>query len=330
MSFQMPPVVRGASGDKRTVGFELEFAGVEIDTVADLLADLFDGHHTEENRFVHRVGGGRYGEFTVELDSSVLKDKTYEKHLRGVGINLHEMAIRPGVEDLLARVASAMVPIEIVTPPLPIDELNAVERIREALYQRHARGTDSNVFYAFGLHINPDVPGADVTTILRLLRAYILLHDWIVRRTRPDLSRRVTPFINRFPDEYTEMVAGPSYEPDMQRMIDDYLEHNPTRNRALDLLPLLAWVDRDRVLAAADEPKLIKPRPTAHYRLPNCRVDDPEWSVAEEWNLWVEVERLAANPDKLARMAEVYLKERRFPQKLFRDRWTDRVEAWIP
>src|SRR3546814_9457337 len=39
--------------------------------------------------------------------------------------------------------------------------------------------------------------------------------------------------------------------------------------------------------------ELIKARPTFHYRLPNARLADPQWSIVREWNLWVRVERLA-------------------------------------
>ena len=40
-------------------------------------------------------------------------------------------------------------------------------------------------------------------------------------------------------------------------------------------------------------------RPTFHYRLPNCRVDEPDWRIAHEWNAWVTVEALAADEDAL-------------------------------
>jgi hypothetical protein len=52
-------------------------------------------------------------------------------------------------------------------------------------------------------------------------------------------------------------------------------------------------------MAAPVERELIKPRPAWHYRLPNCLIDDPEWSLARPWSEWVTIERLAADPDRL-------------------------------
>ncbi|MEM6354465.1 MAG: amidoligase family protein, partial [Pseudomonadota bacterium] len=75
---------------------------------------------------------------------------------------------------------------------------------------------------------------------------------------------------------------------------------NPTRNRPLDLLPILADLDADRVRAALPSEK-IKPRPAYHYRLPDCRIDDAAWSPRDEWLRWLAVERLAANSALLER-----------------------------
>ena len=94
---------------------------------------------------------------------------------------------------------------------------------------------------------------------------------------------------------------------ELERLIDDYLRHNPTRNRALDLLPVLAHLDRDRVLSQAEGKHLVKPRPAFHYRLPNCMVDEADWTLASEWNRWVMVERLAGDPERLGRMSRRYL-----------------------
>jgi hypothetical protein len=35
-------------------------------------------------------------------------------------------------------------------------------------------------------------------------------------------------------------------------------------------------------------------------------VDEPQWTLAAEWNRWVEVERLASDPQRLATMSRDY------------------------
>lgn len=92
----------------------------------------------------------------------------------------------------------------------------------------------------------------------------------------------------------------------MDQLIDDFITDNPTRNRELDMLPLFAHLDEDRVRARVDDP-LIKARPTYHYRLPNTNLADPEWGVLTEWNRWVIVERLAAAHNRRRQLADTYL-----------------------
>jgi hypothetical protein len=88
-------------------------------------------------------------------------------------------------------------------------------------------------------------------------------------------------------------------------LIDDYLDASPSRNRELDMLPLFAHLDHDRVRARLPYEK-ISARPTFHYRLPDSRVDDPAWTIAADWNRWVEVERLACDPARLVRLAAAH------------------------
>ena len=91
----------------------------------------------------------------------------------------------------------------------------------------------------------------------------------------------------------------------MAAFIDDYLAANPTRNRDLDLLPLLHYFDETRVRAVLPNEK-INGRPTFHYRLPDARVSDPGWSIAPDWNRWVCVERLAADRERLDAVGAAY------------------------
>lgn len=100
-------------------------------------------------------------------------------------------------------------------------------------------------------------------------------------------------------------MAG-GYSPDLAALIDDYLAANPTRNRALDMLPLFAHLDEPRVRAAIDDPQ-IKSRPTYHYRLPDSRVRMPGWNITREWQRWLVVEHVAADPELAARIAGAYL-----------------------
>jgi hypothetical protein len=83
--------------------------------------------------------------------------------------------------------------------------------------------------------------------------------------------------------------------------MENYLQHNPTRNRALDLLPLFAHLDAP-LLARYVEDSRIKKRPTLHYRLPDCDVDNPQWNFSSVWNDWVILDDIANNSEDLAQL----------------------------
>ena len=117
------------------------------------------------------------------------------------------------------------------------------------------------------------------------------------------------PHANPFHKAYALKVLDSRYSPDLDTLIDDYLHHNPTRNRELDMLPLFAYLrpDHGHELLHA---QLTKPRPTFHYRLPNAQLTQPGWGSAIEWNRWEEAEKLAANSEVLLARCAEYIAER--------------------
>jgi hypothetical protein len=133
-----------------------------------------------------------------------------------------------------------------------------------------------------------------------------LLNGWLRRQVAPDPTRNLLGFADPFPAAYVRKLVSPDYWPDIATFIDDYLSANPTRNRDLDLLPLLLYLDEERVRAALPNEK-INGRPTFHYRLPDARVSDPGWSIAPDWNRWVAVERLASNRGRIDAVGASYL-----------------------
>lgn len=329
MPFAMPPRTHTREGAERRVGVEFEFAGLGFPEIIDAVREVYGGTARSVNRFLHKIEGTRHGAFGVELDSSIFKQERYLRLLDRIGIHLHELDTGELVESVLERAAATVIPYEVVTPPIPLSELDSVEELREALRGRGAEGTDESLLYAFGLHFNVELPDLERGTILDLLKAYLLLEEWIAEESDIDLSRRVTPFIEEFPRAYRARVVDPEYRPDLHALMTDYLEANPTRNRSLDLLPLFCLLDCELVRRYPVEAHLIKPRPAAHYRLPNCRLDDPEWRVADEWSRWVSVERLAGEKSKLAAMGREYVSRPGFPRNLLTPDWVERVRRWL-
>lgn len=307
--FQMPPTLVNAAGEERRVGVEIELANLSVREAAAIVQSTFGGQIVEQNPFVARVENTELGDFRVELDAALLKDEEYRDVLDTVGID-RGSRVEQLVVGAIESIAEIAVPCEIVTPPIPITQLSVIERLREELYAAGAHGTNAASRYAFGLHFNPELPSKDPAVLRDHLRAFIVLHDWIVERSEIDTIRRITPYIRPFPRAYADAIFRP-HVPTRRSLIREYIEYNPTRNRPLDMLPAFRHLDEALVDALLPRDALVGSRPTFHYRLPNSRVDEPTWRIWESWNRWVLVERLAASPTLLASLGHEYLETTR-------------------
>jgi hypothetical protein len=261
------------------------------------------------------VSGTSLGDFEVTLDTSYAhyQNKSH-KFLDEVGSRL---------ANLFGAAAELVVPYEIVTPPVPLDRLAEIAHLLRRMVESGASGTEDSVFFAFGVHFNPETPSLRADDIMPIVKAFALLSPWLWRSIDPDPTRRLLRFADPYDPAYVRLIANPDYGPDQARMIDDYLRHNPSRNHDLDMLPLFAHLDEARVRARLPNEK-IHGRPTFHYRLPDAKLGDPAWSFAKEWNRWVAVERLATDPARLAAAGEAYLAHRGNE-----DSWSEEVAGFI-
>ena len=313
-----------AAGEPRRIGVEIEFAGLELNTVADLLASVFGGRISYDTDYEITVANSELGKFRVEIDFELLKRIGQERVASGQAPG----ALEQMSEELLAGVARQLVPCEIVTPPLPIDRLYTLDHLVGRLREAGAKGTDGALLYAFGVHFNVEAPSLRALSILRYLRAFALLYDWLLIQLKVDSLRRLSPFIKPFPSRYLQLILQADYRPTRETLIADYLTHNPTRNRALDMLPLFAHIDPQRVFAAIDDPR-VHARPTYHYRLSNSFVSDPTWRISSEWRYWLLVEALAEDKDRLRAMADDYLKLIDRPLGDLFSEWSKRTDLWL-
>ena len=305
----MPPCRANERGEERRVGFEFEMTGLSTEKMARIVADVFGGRVEIEDRFHARVTGTPWGKFSVEVDAQILQDQKYLEYLEKLGLDIFDSGAWEWLEKALERVANLAVPYEISTPPLPLSRLGEMERLRAALQARHAEGTKANVLYAFGMHLNPEMPARNIGTALAFLQSFLVCAPWLMQEIKVDFTRRLAPFIRPFPDNYVERILALDYGEE-KRVIPDYLEHNPTRNRPLDMLPIFALFDEKAVKAAIPEGEQVQARPAFHYRLPDCRLDEPEWRVATDWNRWVKIEALACAPVELHKLRAEYLAEK--------------------
>jgi hypothetical protein len=293
-SFADPPVRENATGRLRTIGVEVEFGVLSARQAATALAEGLGGTIVEEDAHALIVRGTALGDLMVEIDTR------YAHPQRHPGTRWGWLS--RGGAARLGMASHYFVPRELVTGPMPLDRLPLVDSAVEVLRLAGARETGP---VAFGLHFNPEPPRLDAETITAILKAFMLLNDWLRRESRPRCLSHRLGFGRNFPPAYMRRVVAADYWPDLDNLMDDYLAANPTRERDLDLLPLFLHFDEQRVRAHLPEEKIGK-RAVLHYRLPTARVSQPGWSVAPDWNRWVAVERLAADRPRLERLAATY------------------------
>lgn len=318
MDFNLPPIPEKEDGGPRRVGFELEFTGLDLDQTAAALVSSLGGEIEVTSAAERRLHVEALGTFNIELDWS------YLKHLAGQDAGSGgsgEWA------DLLSQAATLLVPMEVVCPPIEIRHLKCLDPMIEALRRAGAVGTRNSPVAAYGVHVNTEIPRLDAPTLFAYLRAFALLQWWLVKDMKVDMARRISPYIDLYPQSYMERLFSAS-RPTLDQLFADYLELNPTRNRALDMLPMLAHIDSDRVFRAVDDDR-VQARPAFHYRLPDCHIENTGWSLRDAWNNWLLVERLADRPDALDALGSEFLESGRPIIGISRSTWVEQMERWL-
>ncbi len=287
-SFDALPIPTTAAGTLRDVGIEVEFTGLSERKAARVIAQELGGTVREEDPHAYHVQGSALGNLSIELDV---------RHVHPQRRTGHPAPwLKPPASTWLGAALSPFVPRELVTGPLAITELGQIDRAAAVLRRAGAGGDRATPFGSLGLHFNVPLPVMEVGALLPLFQAYLVLEPWLRRGyTRGLLVRHFAP--PAYPAAYVRKVLASDYQPDLPGFCDDYVSANPTRQRSLDLLPLLLHLYPD--LGARRIVDKVKPRAVLHYRLPTARVGVEGWSIAEDWNRWVAVERLAGDPDRL-------------------------------
>ncbi|SDU32631.1 Putative amidoligase enzyme [Stappia sp. ES.058] len=274
-----------ADDGERRVGVEVEFGGLNAQDAAHVIKDLLGGEISTRDAHRYELKGTSLGDIRVELDSKYVHS--------GDTASAFEKKMRRFAGD----VSGSIVPTELVTDPLPVSSLSRLDTLLDKLAKAGAVGTEQP-HLAYGVHLNIEWKDHDIRSILRVLQAYLLMAPALRMDIEPDTTRTLLPFIGRFPKDYEAKVLDPDYNPDFGQFVADYCEANPTKNRELDLLPLLASIDEGTVENALKE-KPAAVRPAFHYRLPNSLIGADDWSILKEWERWLCVEMLANDEDNL-------------------------------
>lgn len=297
----------------RTVGVEIEFTGTSARRAATVLAEA-GGKLEEEDPHAFHIRNSPLGDLRVELD---VRHVHFRRASRVAFAPPRGWAVR------LGNLLSPIVPRELITPPVPMDRLSAVDELADLLRRSGASGCGANTFGSLGLHFNVDPPDLEPETIVSIVKAFLILEPGLRRAGHAGNPLRKVWQPPRFAAPYVRKVLDPDYWPDMDTFTRDFLGASPSRNRSLDLLPLLSHFDDVRVRARLPKEKIGR-RPVFHYRLPQACLGQPDWSIAPEWNRWVAVERLASDAEALLRLCADF---RGFEND--EAAWSERTAPWL-
>ncbi len=322
----MPAKTTREDDSPRHVGVEFELQGIAVDDLAKLTATTLNGQLELLSTVEYKVTVPEQGDYRVEVDYALLKQKAKQQQ----DLSLEEQKLIDTVTvDVLSAASSLLVPCEVITPPLEMESLaQPMQALTDAIRAAGGKGTRHSLFYAFGLHLNIEPPALDAHTVAAYMKAFTCLFDWLVWEGEVDPARRATPYIQRFPEEYALHLTDPEYWPDWDTLIDDYLHWNASRNRALDMLPLFAEIDAARVHATVDDAK-VKARPAFHYRLANCEIDEPDWSIVDPWSRWLQIEYLANDRNALLGCCAAYRSDRKRLLHRVDNSWRQTVTQWL-
>ncbi len=279
---------------------EIEFANISARRAASLVRACFGGKSTQISEHRYTVEAPGIGSFRIELDAQLAHPTSNttgqiteiaETSLLGKVSEITEI-IDVKAREILGNAIADFVPTEIVCPPIAWNEIGKLDKLIDNLASNGAEDTYDSPIYGFGLHLNPEVASFSPEYLLAHVQAFVVLAPWLRSHSKQDLARNLLPHANPFPIGFLDLISDPNYSPDLDTLIRDYWQHNPTRNRELDMLPLLKHC-HPKLLNGLIDVALVSARPTFHYRLPDCGFRQPGWSIVTEWNQWACVEHLA-------------------------------------
>ncbi|WP_010138758.1 amidoligase family protein [Oceanicola sp. S124] len=306
------PRPKTAEGKTRLLGVEVEFGGLTEARAARILAEGA-GSSAQRRGGDFEVEGTPFGTCKLYMDTS------YRDH--------DDTALGRAALDLARNV----VPVELVTEPFAPDRLDRLDDVLKRFRTEGATGTRDGLFLGFGVHLNVQYHDGGVDHLWSTLTAFALAEPLLREAYDIDFSRRALPFVDPYPNGLLDALAmgAPT---DVPALIALYLRLSPSRNHALDMLPIFAHLapEQTRKALARGAGGTVSARPAYHYRMPDCRIDNPGWSLAGEWALWCAIEELAEDRGTLERLCTAWRKMRDDPLERLRGQlngWTRQSRA---
>ncbi|SNY48627.1 Putative amidoligase enzyme [Pseudooceanicola antarcticus] len=294
------PHPKTPDGKTRLLGVEVEFGGLTEARAAQILAEAA-GSAAQRKGGDYRVDGTPFGSCKLYMDT------TYRDQ--------DDTALGRAALDL----ARAVVPVELVTEPFSPGRLDRLDEVLTRFRKAGATGTNDGLFLGFGVHLNVQIRDDSPRHLWSVLTAFALTEPLLRDAYGIDLSRRALPFVDPYPAKLSDALTRG--QPDtVEALAQSYFDISPSRNHALDMLPIFAHLlpETTRRALARGAGGTVSARPAYHYRMPDCRIDNPAWSLSGEWAIWCQIEALAEDHATLDRLCTAWREMRADPLERLR------------
>ncbi len=225
-SIKLPPRETNHAGAPRQIGVELEFAAVTAHDAAALVQDVFGGEVKTIDPHRFNIVGTEFGDFRSELDSQFLHRA--EGGAPASGLQMLLSNFQDTFQGVLGDIGSAIIPCEIVCPPIALKDLGRIDDLLAELRRVGAHGTDMSPLYAFGAQLNPEVAETSADWIGSVLKAYLLSSDWLRAIISVNLTRRVLALAHPFPPHYAPPLLDPAHRPYPHALFVSFPHSPPT------------------------------------------------------------------------------------------------------
>lgn len=297
-------------------------SGLSAEDAARHIVDLFGGEKEARDASgmtgeVLAVSGTSLGDFGIRFAPP---DSPAEERPGAT------RALTRAAVEKLAAVSGPVSSCEVHCPPVPFREVDCLDRLLDELRRSGAARDREAAPLPLGFDLVVDAEDTGADTIASVIKSFCLISDWLRQDyAAPDIEEAIA-FPEPYSLDYRTLVAEPGYQPDINRLAADYIRHNPTRNRELDLLPLFADIAAE-ALETEDTLPPIQPMRAYCYRLPRAGLARAGGIVADELQRWQMVESIAADPVRLGQMGEAFLAR---SHEFVEADWTDECEKWLP
>lgn len=286
--FRSLPIPTTDADTPRLTGVEIEFSGLDEVETADLVPRHLGGTIEDMGERSRIIRKSELGDIEVMLDTALRKAK---------GVPLLDKGL-----DL----ARGLVPVEIVSPPLTPDQIAVLDDLIIHLRRAGAKGTRDGMLLGFGVHLNPEIVAPDHPHTLRTIETFAYLEPLLRADGAIDATRRAMPFIQTWPLDFVTALAE-TPPGTLKALMHMAQGHITSRNHGLDLFPLFKHHAPDLMAKLFEDSAATSARPTFHFRLPDSRVDENDWSLSQAWDSWHLVETVATQDTVVQALRSAWL-----------------------